>query len=143
MYRGPEGETTEWGDIQRRIGNFAPLPEVFKPDPWTPGEEEEGVNGGAASGGGAEAGQERMNHKSARELEEMEDEFADDGFLEEYRCVRVSVCDVGCQAVVGCRLSLRAPTNPPPPAPKANNINHHPACLSKTKKCCYLYYPLC
>ena len=84
VYRGPEGETTEWGDIQRRIGNFAPLPEVFKPDPWRPAENDEGA-ASAAARGGAEAGRMHMNQKSARELEEMDDEFEDDRFLEEYR----------------------------------------------------------
>ena len=84
MYRGPEGETTEWGDIQRRIGNFAPLPEVFKPDSWRPAEEDEGA-ASAAARGGAEAGRIHMDQKSARELEEMDDEFEDDRFLEEYR----------------------------------------------------------
>lgn len=103
VYRGPEGETTEWGDIQRRIGNFAPLPEVFKPAPWRPAEEDEGA-ASAAARRGAEAGREHVNQRSARELEEMEDEFADDGFLEEYRCVL---------HVRRCPLPSPLPLNPP------------------------------
>lgn len=95
VYNGPEGETTEWGDIQRRIGNFAPLPAVFKPDPWAPATEGSEAGEGAASDAasaaardGAAAGKAHVNARSARELEDMEDEFADDGFLEEYRCAR-------------------------------------------------------
>lgn len=109
MYRGPEGETTEWGDIQRRIGNFAPLPEVLKPAPWRPSEEEEDA-ASAAARGGAEAGREHMNQRSARELEEMEGEFADDGFLEEYRCVpRVRRCPLPSFIPLALTLHLSLP----------------------------------
>lgn len=86
VYRGPEGETTEWDDIQRRIGNLPPLPDAFKPEPWAPGEEK---GRGCVAAGSADAARELMNAKTERELEEMdEDTLADDRFLEQYRCGR-------------------------------------------------------
>jgi len=82
--RGPEGQTTEWGDIQRKMGNFAPLAPVFKPDPFTPAEGK-GTRAAAARG----AGQGHLSERSSKELEELQDEFADDAFLEEYRRERL------------------------------------------------------
>ena len=42
VYRGPEGETTVWDDVQRRFGNKPPLPEKFVPRAYAP-EEDRGL----------------------------------------------------------------------------------------------------
>lgn len=72
VYRGPEGETTEWQDIHRRLGNLPPKPPVWKPDEYEPEKEEV-------------RDKEWLNTKDEQELEELEDEFKDDRYLEEYR----------------------------------------------------------
>eukprot|EP00891_Asterochloris_glomerata_P001654 jgi/Astpho2/1654/e_gw1.00032.114.1_t len=36
VYKGPEGRTTQWEDIQRKMGNLPPKEPPSKPDPWTP-----------------------------------------------------------------------------------------------------------
>ena len=72
VYKGPEGQTTQWDDIQRKLGNLPAKAPVKKPDPWTP-DKEEGKS------------KEWVDSKAADELEEMDDEFDDDRFLEQYR----------------------------------------------------------
>ena len=77
-YVAPEGETTEWSDIQRSIGNLPKLPPKFVPEAYTPSEviERDDPNRIASA-------------SSQRELCEMEDDFGDDRFLEEYRRMRM------------------------------------------------------
>lgn len=79
VYKGLEGETTEWDDIQRRLGNLPPKPEVWKPEAYAP---EADAPRGAARVAAADG---------AEELSDLEDEaeFADDRFLEEYRQRRI------------------------------------------------------
>ena len=79
-YVAPEGQTTVWGDIQRKLGNFAPLPERYVPPAFTP--EPEG-----------EKGKERLEKLGEEDLENAEDDgdLADDEFLAEYRSV-LSLC---------------------------------------------------
>lgn len=38
VYKGPEGETTQWEDIQRRLGNLGPKAPVWMPEAYKPGE---------------------------------------------------------------------------------------------------------
>jgi thiol-disulfide isomerase/thioredoxin len=73
-YVAPEGETTEWDDIQRKMGNLPPLPPRFVPDAYAPPETTERDDPARVS-----------SATSRRELEAMEDDFEDDRFLEEYR----------------------------------------------------------
>jgi hypothetical protein len=73
VYKGPEGETTQWEDIQRKHGNLPPKAPVWKPEKYRP--ETEQVRD-----------QDWVDNKEAEELEELEDEFPDDRFMEEYRC---------------------------------------------------------
>lgn len=40
IYKGPAGETTQWEDIQRKMGNLPPKEPVFKPDKYAPEQEE-------------------------------------------------------------------------------------------------------
>jgi CelD/BcsL family acetyltransferase involved in cellulose biosynthesis len=73
-YKGPEGETTEWEDLQRKHGNLPPKEPAWKPEAWAPEAE-------------ARRGAARVKGKDADELSDLEDEeeFADDRFLEDYR----------------------------------------------------------
>ena len=77
VYKGPEGQTTQWDDIQRKMGNLPAKAPVKKAEPWTPEKE-------------ATKGKEWVDKKAIDELEEMDDEFGDDRFLEQYR----SGCEV-------------------------------------------------
>ena len=45
VYKGPEGETTQWEDIHRRLGNLPPKAPVWKPEKYT-AEVEQQVAGG-------------------------------------------------------------------------------------------------
>lgn len=40
IYKDVEGSSTEWDDIQRKLGNLPPKPPAFKPDPFSPAEED-------------------------------------------------------------------------------------------------------
>lgn len=72
IYKGPEGETTQWEDIQRRLGNLPPKAPVWKPEKYTPEAEE--VKDKAW-----------VDDRDGEELSDLEDEFTDDRFMEEYR----------------------------------------------------------
>ncbi|GIL62025.1 hypothetical protein Vafri_16344 [Volvox africanus] len=76
VYKGPEGETTQWEDIQRRLGNLPPKAPVWKPDPYTP--EVEAVRDTAW-----------VEERNEAELQEAEEAFEDDRFLEKYRQQRI------------------------------------------------------
>jgi hypothetical protein len=79
VYKGPEGETTQWQDIQRRLGNLPAKALVWKPDAYAP--EAEAPSGAA-----------KIREKDADELSDLEDDFSDDRALEEYRWGRVQPC---------------------------------------------------
>eukprot|EP00195_Chlamydomonas_chlamydogama_P002128 CAMPEP_0202922172 /NCGR_PEP_ID=MMETSP1392-20130828/77776_1 /ASSEMBLY_ACC=CAM_ASM_000868 /TAXON_ID=225041 /ORGANISM="Chlamydomonas chlamydogama, Strain SAG 11-48b" /LENGTH=252 /DNA_ID=CAMNT_0049615787 /DNA_START=20 /DNA_END=778 /DNA_ORIENTATION=+ len=76
VYKGPEGESTQWQDIHRKLGNFKPAPSVWKPDAYKP-EEEEAKD------------KNWVDSKDGKDLSDLEDEFADDRFMEEYRQKRI------------------------------------------------------
>ncbi|KAL4857547.1 Phosducin-like protein 3 [Chlorella vulgaris] len=78
VYKGPEGESTKWDDIQRKLGNLPEKEPVWKPDAYQPEEEES-----------KEVSREGLEGKSAEELEELEDECGDDRFMEAYRRKRL------------------------------------------------------
>lgn len=73
VYTRPEGQTTQWEDLQRKFGNLPPKEPVWKPDPYTPEKEEV-------------KDKEWIDGKDEDELSDLEDEFGDDQALEEYRC---------------------------------------------------------
>jgi hypothetical protein len=72
VYKGPEGETTQWEDIQVRLGNMAPKPKPWKPDAFQPEEEEQ-------------KDQQFLDKQDEQELQDLEGDFDDDRALEEYR----------------------------------------------------------
>ena len=74
VYQTQDGESTEWDDIQRKLGNLPPKPDKWKPPPFEPADEEA-------------KGQERIEQKDVHELEDLEDDddLMDDRFLAEYR----------------------------------------------------------
>ena len=84
-YKGPEGQTTQWDDIQRKMGNLPAKEPVKAADPFTP-ERDETKN------------KEWVDSKAVDELAELDDEFDDDRFLEQYRSTSVPpAVFVSCQ----------------------------------------------
>lgn len=73
VYKGPEGETTQWEDIQTRLGNLAPKPKPWKPDAYAP-QQQEGKDTAW------------LDKQDEEGLEAAEDDFADDRELQQYRC---------------------------------------------------------
>ncbi|KAJ0692676.1 hypothetical protein HanPI659440_Chr15g0588691 [Helianthus annuus] len=72
VYKDVEGSSTQWDDIQRELGNLPPKPPAFKPDPFTPAQDEP-------------KNKNWIDHKTQEELEDLEDDFDDDPFIQEHR----------------------------------------------------------
>lgn len=72
LHQSADGDTTEWDDLQRKIGNLPPKPPKWKPEPFQP-ESEEAKD------------RDWIDGRKEDELEDLEDDFDDDQFLEEYR----------------------------------------------------------
>ena len=80
-YKGLEGETTEWDDLQVKYGNRPKPEEPWKPDEWKPEAEPRSAR------------QKLDECTTTDELDELGDDdeaFADDRFLEEYRQKRMA-----------------------------------------------------
>ena len=90
VYKGPEGRTTQWEDIQRKMGNLPPKEPPSKPDPWTPDK-------------GDARDADWLDSRDEKELEDLEDEFEDDRFLEQYRQVAAGA---SCPAAAGEEASI-------------------------------------
>jgi hypothetical protein len=91
VYKDVEGTTTEWDDIQRKLGNLPPKDPPFKAPAWTP-----------AATHHDRKGTDWIDEKTQEELVELEDDSAleDDRFLEEYRSVSsLSPSPSYCQAM--------------------------------------------
>jgi len=93
VYKDVEGTSTEWDDIQRKLGN---LPEKPPPKPtpgWVPESDRENAPKDAAW----------LQEKSIEELEDLEDDslMEDDRFLEQYRSV-FYCCFVDHGCIVFC-----------------------------------------
>ena len=89
VHRGAEGETTEWDDIHARLGNAPPRASPRAPPaPFAPRAEEEDEAREIAAAPSRSVATARVDALGADALEEMEDDdaFADDAFLETYRC---------------------------------------------------------
>ncbi|CAI9272850.1 uncharacterized protein LOC111888856 [Lactuca sativa] len=80
VYKDVEGASTQWDDIQRKLGNLPPKPPAFKPDPFTPAEDEDSKPKTKSW----------IDNKTEEELEDLEDDLDDNRFLEEYRRKRLA-----------------------------------------------------
>ncbi|XP_031109227.1 phosducin-like protein 3 [Ipomoea triloba] len=81
VYKDVEGASTQWDDIQRKLGNLPAKPPPFKPPPFTPAEDEDSSKPKDKAW---------IDKKSAEELEDIEDDLDEDPFLEEYRKKRLA-----------------------------------------------------
>lgn len=79
VYKDVEGTSTQWDDIQRKLGNLPEKAPVFKPEAYTPAKDESS----------APKDQAWFDEKTEEELEDLEDDkdLEDNRFLEEYRFV--------------------------------------------------------
>ena len=75
VYKDVEGASTQWDDIQRKLGNLPPKPPAFKPPPFAPAPDADSLPKDKAW----------LDSKNEDELEDLEDDLDDDRFLEEYR----------------------------------------------------------
>ncbi|KAL4335900.1 hypothetical protein GQ457_07G022780 [Hibiscus cannabinus] len=80
VYKDVEGASTQWDDIQRKLGNLPPKPPAFKPPPFEP----------APDPDSACKDKSWIDQKTEEELEDLEDDLDDDRFLEEYRKKRLA-----------------------------------------------------
>ncbi|EXB25882.1 hypothetical protein L484_012309 [Morus notabilis] len=82
VYKDVEGASTQWDDIQRKLGNLPPKPPAFKPPPFTAAEDEASLPKDKSW----------IDWKTEDELEDLEDDanLDDDRFLEEYRKKRLA-----------------------------------------------------
>ncbi|KAK9932866.1 hypothetical protein M0R45_020088 [Rubus argutus] len=82
VYKDLEGASTQWDDIQRKLGNLPAKPPAFKPLSFTPAEDEASVPKDKSW----------IDDKNEQDLEDLEDDpdLDDDRFLEEYRKKRLS-----------------------------------------------------
>lgn len=84
VYKDEAGTTTEWDDIQRKLGNLPALPPKHKPPAWEPAADDDGSARRDAAW---------LDGKTEEELEELEDDARlddDSRFLEEYRKRRLA-----------------------------------------------------
>ncbi|KAF5753473.1 hypothetical protein HanRHA438_Chr17g0791061 [Helianthus annuus] len=68
VYKDVEGSSTQWDDIQRKLGNLPPKPPAFKPDPFTPAEDEDSKP----------KDKNWIDNKTEEQLEDLEDDLDDD-----------------------------------------------------------------
>ncbi|MED6138259.1 hypothetical protein PIB30_072573 [Stylosanthes scabra] len=80
VYKDEEGASTQWDDIQRKLGNLPEKPPAFKPLPFTPAPDPDSLPKDKAW----------LDSKNEDELEDLEDDLDDDRFLEEYRKKRLA-----------------------------------------------------
>ncbi|KAG8384938.1 hypothetical protein BUALT_Bualt04G0170200 [Buddleja alternifolia] len=80
VYKDVEGASTQWDDIQRKLGNLPEKPPPFKPAPFAPAEDEDSKPKDKAW----------IDEKTEEELEDLEDDLDDDRFLEDYRKKRLA-----------------------------------------------------
>ncbi|XP_057436711.1 uncharacterized protein LOC130729098 [Lotus japonicus] len=80
VYKDLEGASTQWDDIQRKLGNLPPKPPAFKPPPFNP----------AADPDTLPKDKDWLDSKTQDELEDLEDDLDDDRFLQEYRKKRLA-----------------------------------------------------
>ncbi|XP_074267446.1 uncharacterized protein LOC141590784 [Silene latifolia] len=79
VYKDLKGTSTQWDDIQRKLGNLPEKPPAFKPPDFTPADDEDSLPKDKSW----------IDSKTHDELEDLEDDFDDDRFLEDYRRKRL------------------------------------------------------
>ncbi|XP_061959843.1 uncharacterized protein LOC133680846 [Populus nigra] len=82
VYKDVEGASTQWDDIQRKLGNLPEKPPAFKPPPFTPASDQDSIPKDKSF----------IDSKTEEELEFLEDDLDldDDRFLQEYRKKRLT-----------------------------------------------------
>ncbi|KAK8552300.1 hypothetical protein V6N13_120712 [Hibiscus sabdariffa] len=75
VYKDVEGASTQWDDIQRKLGNLPPKPPPFEPAP---------------DPDSACKDKSWIDQKTEEELEDLEDDLDGDRFLEDYRKKRLA-----------------------------------------------------
>ncbi|KAJ6302182.1 hypothetical protein OIU77_016301 [Salix suchowensis] len=82
VYKDVEGASTQWDDIQRKLGNLPEKPPAFKPPSFTPASDQDSIPKDKSF----------LDSKTEEELEFLEDDLAldDDRFLQEYRKKRLT-----------------------------------------------------
>ncbi|KAK2661522.1 hypothetical protein Ddye_000096 [Dipteronia dyeriana] len=82
VYKDVEGASTQWDDIQTKLGNLPPKPPAFKPPSFEPAPDQDSLPKDKSW----------VDNKTEEELEELEDDpdLDDDRFLEEYRKKRLA-----------------------------------------------------
>ncbi|GAV64299.1 Phosducin domain-containing protein [Cephalotus follicularis] len=82
VYKDLEGASTQWDDIQRKLGNLPPKAPAFKPPPFTPSLDQDSIPKDKSW----------VDQKTEEQLEDLEDDpdLDDDRFLEEYRRKRLA-----------------------------------------------------
>ncbi|KAL2472532.1 Thioredoxin superfamily protein [Abeliophyllum distichum] len=80
VYKDVEGASTQWDDIQRKLGNLPEKPPAFKPSSFTPSEDEDFKAKDKAW----------IDEKTEEELEDLEDDLDDDRVFQEYRKKRLT-----------------------------------------------------
>ncbi|CAI9303238.1 unnamed protein product [Lactuca saligna] len=74
VYKDVEGVSTQWDDIQTKLRYLPPKPSAFKPDPFTPAEDED-----------SKPKTKSQIDKKTEELKDLEDDLDDSCFLKEYK----------------------------------------------------------
>nr|XP_029144827.1 phosducin-like protein 3 isoform X2 [Arachis hypogaea] len=80
VYKDVEGASTQWDDIQRKLGNLPKKPPAFKPPPFAPAPDPDSLSKDKAW----------LDSRNEDELEDLENDLDDDRFLEEYKKKRLA-----------------------------------------------------
>ncbi|KAL1294068.1 hypothetical protein AAHE18_19G114600 [Arachis hypogaea] len=80
VYKDVEGASTQWDDIQRKLGNLPKKLPAFKPPPFAPAPDPDSLSKDKAW----------LDSKNEDELEDLENDLDDDRFLEEYKKKRLA-----------------------------------------------------
>lgn len=77
VYKDVEGTSTQWDDLQRKLGNLPAKPPAARAEPWAPALDDQDVPKDRVW----------LDDKTVDELEDLEDEpdLDDNRFFEEYR----------------------------------------------------------
>ncbi|KAI4366918.1 hypothetical protein MLD38_022719 [Melastoma candidum] len=91
VYKDVEGSSTQWDDIQRKLGNLPAKPPAFKPPAFEPKEDADSLP----------KDESWLDAKTTDELDDLEDDpdLDDDRFLEEYRKKRLTEMREAAKAI--------------------------------------------